>query len=179
MSGKNLFLVGAGHLPPEKMFQGATDLLGAWGGVLTSHQCSESPRKVLEKFQDRKGLVCLHGDAAMANSKGSTWLEALGAWRHPTVLLATPMFSGEFSGAVAAYSALCKNLSVPLLGIVQLGGTWDFRARQLDGLPWCGYIPESPLKFSGPKSLFIDETFCNDDNLLELAQRLRVRLLTL
>ena len=49
--------------------------------------------------------------------------------------------SGEMTGCASAYAALCQTLSVPLVGIIQVGGVWNPWHRKLDGLPWCGWIP--------------------------------------
>ena len=86
----------------------------------------------------------LSGDAAMLHLEGGSWLEALGAWRQPTVLMVAPLLSGDIPGVAPAYVALCKNFEVPLIGIVQLGGDWDNNKRRADGLPWCGLVPDDP-----------------------------------
>ena len=136
------FLVGAGSLPESLMRQGCLRLASAWGGGLIHYCCSESPRQHLAALPKQKGLVQLSGDAAMLHPEGMSWLEALGAWRQPTVLIVAPLLSGDIPGVAPAYVSLCKNLAVPLVGILQLGGAWDISNRKADGLPWCGLLPD-------------------------------------
>ena len=73
---------------------------------------------------------------------GGSWLSALADWRLPVLLLTPGDSDGGVSGAAAAWVALCRELGVPLLGVVQLRGPWLSQARRRDGLPWCGWIPE-------------------------------------
>ena len=75
--------------------------------------------------------------------RGSSWLEALADWRMPTLLLALADADGEMPGHAAAHAALCRQLHVPLVGLVQLQGHWDAPARRRDGLPWCGWVPDT------------------------------------
>jgi len=138
------FLVGAGPLPESRMRAGCLLLADVWGGGLIHFCCSESPRQLLGGLSQEKGLVQLSGDAAMLHLEGGSWLEALGAWRQPTVLMVAPLLSGDIPGVAPAYVALCKNFEVPLIGIVQLGGDWDNNKRRADGLPWCGLVPDDP-----------------------------------
>ena len=44
-------------------------------------------------------------------------------------------------GAARAYTALLQQAGVPLVGLVQLGGTWQPEVRRRDGLPWLGWLP--------------------------------------
>ncbi len=138
------FLVGAGPLPESRMHAGCLLLAEIWGGGLIRFCCSESPRQLLGGLSQEKGLVQLSGDAAMLHPEGGSWLEALGAWRQPTVLMVAPLLSGDIPGVASAYVALCKNFAVPLIGIVQLGGDWDNNKRRADGLPWCGLVTDDP-----------------------------------
>ena len=67
-------------------------------------------------------------------------MEALAAWRIPVLMLAQPRPDGRFAGIVPASVAFARELKLPLLGLVQLGGNWDSAARRTDGLPWCGCL---------------------------------------
>ena len=69
------------------------------------------------------------------------WAEALGAWRQPVLLLVPPVASaGAAAGAARAYHALLQAAGVPLLGLVQVQGTWQPEQRRCDGLPWLGWL---------------------------------------
>jgi len=136
------FLVGAGPLQDQEMRAGSLSLSEAWGGELLQHCCSENPQQVLGALANGQGLVQLSGDVAMVHPGGGSWLEALGAWRQPIILLVKPMISGEIPGVAPAYVALCSLLAVPLVGVVQLGGRWTPQMRRADGLPWCGWISD-------------------------------------
>ncbi len=160
------FLVGTGQLPYKQMRTASSVLSLLWGGELIQHCCGENPRNVLQSLKRQKGLVQLSGDAGVEHPDGGSWLEALGAWRQPTVLMSLPSMSGEISGQAAAYVALCSVLSVPLLGIVQIGGAWNSLKRRADGLPWCGYLPgDSALKNNSS----LGEISSNSYNLLEFS----------
>ena len=81
----------------------------------------------------------------MPNDLGLSWLESLGYWKQPVVLLISPDESGNIPGIASAYVSLCKSKEVFLLGIIQLGGIWDQKVRRLDCLPWFGMIPDELL----------------------------------
>jgi len=75
------------------------------------------------------------------------WAEALGAWRQPVLLLVPSTESAAESksaaaptGAARAYHALLQAAGVPLLGLVQVQGTWQPEQRRCDGLPWLGWL---------------------------------------
>ena len=135
------FFIGAGQAPDTKLNSGVIALSKFWGGELIELSCFEPPAQILNALPNKEGLAHLKGDAALAHSNGSSWLEALGAWRQPTVLMVMPLISGDIPGLAAAYVALCKELRVPLLGVLQVGGQWNRNQRINDGLPWCGWIP--------------------------------------
>ncbi len=82
------------------------------------------------------GLVALEMDPGLALPVGGSWVEALGAWRQPCVLV---IGADQLAcGWPAAGTALLQRWGVPLLGLVQWGGAWDRAARRGDGLPWLG-----------------------------------------
>ena len=70
----------------------------------------------------------------------------MGDWHQPVILLVKALSSGDTPGYVFAYSALCKQSSVPLVGIVQIGGTWEMSKKLEDNLPWCGCLSPSNSK---------------------------------
>tara|TARA_B100000029_G_scaffold492615_1_gene554100 strand:- start:227 stop:862 length:636 start_codon:yes stop_codon:yes gene_type:complete len=153
------FLVGAGHVSTDEMRAGSTSLSKAWGGELIEFSSIENPREVLEHLPFGGGLVRLIGDAAMQHPRTGSWLEALGAWRQPVILFVVPTQSGQIPGAAFAYVALCKSLRVPLLGLVQVGGSWEPLQRRSEGLPWCGWIP------CKVQSELFDEDYSHADNI--------------
>ena len=81
-------------------------------------------------------------------------------WR-PEEALSRPAALALFTTA-PAYAALCRELHVPLLGLVQLQGHWNGPARRRDGLSWLGWIPEDNHS---------EQTACLD----ALARRLQLR----
>ena len=142
MSTGCLVLVGTGPLPDLRMHQLASALSLETGRPLISHGIGESPDAVLSSCAECTGLLRLNGDAARLHPNGGSWLSALADWRLPVLLLTPGDPDGGVSGAAAAWVALCRELGVPLLGVVQLRGPWQTQARRRDGLPWCGWIPE-------------------------------------
>ena len=166
------FLVGAGCIPDDQMQSVSKVLAKAWGGKLIEHSCLEDPIKVLDSLPADQGLVQLLGDAAMQNAYRGSWLEALGAWRQPMILLAFPTNAGV-PGVAPAYTALCHALCVPLLGIIQVGGDWDSLHRKSDGLPWCGWLPiGSELQKVEDKSFIQYEELKAEETTLILRKRL-------
>ena len=135
------FLVGAGHLTDSEMTAGSTALKGFWGDNLIKYTSSDPPNEVLKSYVKENRLFQLTGDPASFKSKDGSWLECLGAWKVPVILFVRPTATGEIPGVAHAYVSLCKDLSVHLIGIVQLGGEWDKEFRSIDGLPWCGRLP--------------------------------------
>lgn len=140
MSEHHLVLIGAGLQPELRMRQAAEALASAWGRPLRHQACGEDPDPLLAALAKNPDPVLLRlaGDAAAERPDGAGWLEALAAWRQPTLLVAAPSADGTIPGVVPAYAALCTSLRVPLLGLVQLGGVWRPERRRRDGLPWCG-----------------------------------------
>ncbi len=166
-------MVGTGQLSESQMHSGASALAKAWEGNCFSYSCNESPYQILNSLPKDNGLVYLNGDAAMHNPLWGSWIEALGAWKQPTILISSPLNSGEVPGTSAAYVALCNSLSVPLLGIVQLGGIWEPDKRRSDGLPWCGWIPETGIgEGSSSNSIFSNELFELEQLSIKIHKRL-------
>jgi hypothetical protein len=83
-------------------------------------------------------LVALPIDPGLPLQEGGSWVEALGAWRQPTALVLPA--DQLATGLPAAGTALLRQWSVPLLGLIQWGGRWDPEARRRDGLPWLGAL---------------------------------------
>ena len=134
------FLVGTGELDDSVMTAASKSLSSFWGGELVSFSCKESPSDVISSLPVGDRLFQLKGDSAKFSSNEGSWMEALGAWRIPVILLTVTTDSGDVPGVASAYVALCHKVSIPLIGIVQLGGKWNSLERSLDGLPWCGVI---------------------------------------
>ena len=141
MSTSCVVMVGTGPLPELLMRQVCTGLAEESGIPLSSHAVGESPSAVLEGCSSARLLLRLSGDAAQLVREGGSWLEALADWRTPVLLFTMAEPDGSISGSAAAWSALCRQLKVPLIGLVQLQGRLDAAARRRDGLPWCGWIP--------------------------------------
>ena len=141
-----LALVGAGPLPELSMREGARQLVDRFSAELVPLACASEPHSGLEALASRPRdrnhptLLFLSGDAAMAQGSSGSWLDALGAWRCPVLLLAEPNEAGLIPGITPAFVALCHSLNIPLVGLAQLGGSWDLVARRMDGLPWCGLL---------------------------------------
>ena len=62
------------------------------------------------------------------------WVEDLGAWRQPTLVLLDGADRPASQGAL--HHALLRLHRVPILGLLQVGGAWDAALRRRDGLPW-------------------------------------------
>ena len=140
------FIVGVGEPPEEPISIGSISLSSFLGKDLKKISCQESPNYKISLLNKNEGLFQLIGDAAFVNDEGDSWLEALGAWKIPTILMVLSNSDGTVPGIASAYVAFCKYLSVPLIGTIQLGGDWDQKRRSLDGLPWCGRISiQNPL----------------------------------
>ncbi len=134
-------LLGAGPLPEQVMRHACEAIAQSCGCALQSYECGESPQKVLASTTSTSGLVRLCGDAARFHNDGGSWLEAIADWRRPVLLLVPGEDNGSISGSGPAYAALCRELKVPLMGLVQLHGGWDRSGRRQDGQPWRGWIP--------------------------------------
>lgn len=139
-------LVGAGPLPELSMREGAQLLAQRLSAELVPLACGSEPHSGLQALaspqreRNRPALLRLSGDAAMSQGSSGSWLDALAAWRCPVLLLAQPNAAGLIPGMAPASVALCHSLSIPLVGLAQLGGRWDLSARRMDGLPWCGLL---------------------------------------
>ena len=139
-----LALVGAGPLPELSMREGAHYLADRFSAELVLLPCGSEPHSGLQALASRQRernhptLLRLSGDAAMAQGSSGSWLDAIAAWRCPVLLLAQPNAAGLIPGLAPASVALCRSLNIPLVGLAQLGGSWDLAARRMDGLPWCG-----------------------------------------
>ena len=139
-------LVGAGPLPELSMREGAQLLAQRLSADLVPLACGSEPHSGLQALaspqreRNLPTLLRLSCDAAMAQGSSGSWLDALAAWRCPVLLLAQPNAAGLIPGMAPASVALCHSLSIPLVGLAQLGGRWDLSARRMDGLPWCGLL---------------------------------------
>ena len=141
-----LVVIGAGALPELQMSSACQSLADAYGAVLLEEGCGLSPHPLLGELtaeigdSSRLTLLRLSGDVGVDESGEGSWMEALAAWRIPVLMLAQPRPDGRFAGIVPASVAFARELKLPLLGLVQLGGEWDAAARRTDGLPWCGCL---------------------------------------
>ena len=136
-------LVGAGPLPELKMRQACEALARACRCPLTSVDIGASPTEILQNRPAATGLVRLCGDAARPTAQGdASWLQSLADWRQSVLLLTPAESDGSIPGTAPAYAALCRELHVPLLGLVQIEGIWNGAARRRDGLSWLGWIPD-------------------------------------
>ena len=139
-AGSGLVLLAPGGLADPAVAERLAALLGlrlhaAWAG---------DPTPLLAALADQPPgwLLPLPIDPGQDLSEdfghGGCWAEALGAWRQPAMLLIPTQAP---SGAPRAYSALLQGAGVPLLGLIQLGGSWNPEERRRDGLPWLGCLP--------------------------------------
>ncbi len=150
MLSQPLFLVKIGSLSDGELEIICNEMARIWDCKTVQQDCKTDPNRTFERMEDGFQLVQLKGDAAKTIKDGSNWLEALGAWKKPTLLMTCPCPNNEISGEVTAYAALCEKLSVPLIGIVQVGGKWNKSLRKKEGLPWCGKIPSMREKQPTP-----------------------------
>ena len=143
MIGNHIFLVAAGKIPDDDLESGYIALSAFWSRKLKIYSCLDSPNKVLNELKEADELVLLKGDVAEPHPENPSWIESLGDWKKPIILLVTPKSCGGTPGVALAYTALCKQFSVPLIGTVQLGGPWIVEKKRFDNLPWCGWLPSS------------------------------------
>lgn len=116
-------------------------------------------------------LASLPLDPGQALRDGGTWAEALGAWRQPTLLILS--WQQLPSGAAAAGIALLRQWRVPILGVLQWGGTWSPEGRRRDGLPWLGQLEDTPATTSHPSTDAVAELLVRRWWLLEALEPLR------
>ena len=156
-------LVGAGPLPELKMRVACEALAKACRCPLITVASGASAAGILQNNPAATGLVRLSGDAARPTPQGdASWLQTLADWRQTVLLLTTADSDGAIPGMAPAYAALCRELRVPLLGLVQLHGHWNGPARRRDGLSWLGWIPDDDHP---------DKGACLDALALRLQQR--------
>jgi len=107
--------------------------LGGAGRAVGKAQAAGAPRP---GGPGPGALAVLAMDVGLALPAGGSWVEALGAWRQPCLLV---IGADQLAcGWPAAGTALLQRWRVPLLGLLQWGGDWDTTARRRDGLPWLG-----------------------------------------
>lgn|GEM_PF-310071 len=162
-----IVVLGSGHESAFGLGEGATERAAGClaQALLLPHRPiahPQAPQRWLGQLHDTSGgwLASLPLDPGQPLPDGSTWAEALGAWRQPALLIiAAPQLA---SGAAASTTALLRQWGVPLLGLAQWGGTWDGERRRRDGLPWLGRMEEGAGSEGG-------------DSAAELAERLQWR----
>lgn len=147
MANNLLVVIGAGRLGEGAMASACRSLAEALRATLIEEASGVSPHPCLQqiisgslKESPEPTLLRVSGDVAVDESGEGSWLEALASWHVPVLILAAPRQDGRFAGIVPASVALARSLKVELLGLVQLGGTWNRSSRRTDGLPWCGCL---------------------------------------
>lgn len=110
-------------------------------------------------------LASLAEDPGGWQAWGGSWAQVLGAWRQPCLLLLPPPAVG--SGLPAAYTALLEHHGVPLVGLLQLDGTWDGPLRAAEGLPWLGRLGSGPGIDAACETIPADED--EDEGLAAIA----------
>jgi hypothetical protein len=133
----------------ESRLAAAAERLGVCGGwPLRRLDPALPPPRALASLGDGRAtdsppawLAVLPVDPGLTLGSDGTWAEALGAWRQPTLLLLAA--SQLATGWPAAATALLRQAQVPLVGLIQWGGTWDAEGRRTDGLPWLGFLAEA------------------------------------
>ncbi len=138
------FLITSDNLSLSEIKQGSFALSDVWGGGIEEISCEISPSEILNNLTEGIGLILLKGDSAQNYSGKGSWLEALADWHLPVIILVKSLDSGNTPGSAFAYSALCRQLSVSLVGFLQVGGVWDESKKVRDNLPWCGWLPSKP-----------------------------------
>ncbi len=168
------FLIAIGETSDSLANAGSLTLARFLGVKLIKISSEKEPHEVLKQLNERDVIVQLLGDAAKLHSSGSSWLEVIGAWRQPVTLMIAPSISGDIPGAASAYVSLCNSLSVPLVGLVQLGGELDLNKRRLDCLPWCGCIPSELLsKAFSWENANVDQNLMIEEIVLNIKHRKR------
>ena len=140
MSTGHPVLVSAGPLPELTMGAVAEGLARVCNVPLVCHGIGEPPQMVLSRAAEAPQLMRISGDPGRLNPEGGSWLEALADWHRPVLLLVGADPDGGVPGAAAAYTALCRQLGVSLIGLVQVQGSWNATQRKRDGLPWLSWI---------------------------------------
>ncbi len=139
-----LFLITSDNLSLSEIKQGSLALSNVLGGGVEEVSCEISPSKILNNLTEANGLILLMGDSAQNYSGKGSWLEALADWHLPVIILVNSLDSGNTPGLAFAYSALCRELSIALVGFLQVGGVWDVSQKVKDNLHWCGWLPSKP-----------------------------------
>ena len=143
-------------VPATLMPAVARRLAAATGLPLRSIPQADSPPQAMAELLAASGpwIAPLPIDPGVALAQGS-WAEALGAWRQPTLLVVDQAQLG--TGIPAAATALLERWSVPLLGLLQWGGSWDDAMRRHDRLPWIGKLEamEGPEPDADPADLLM------------------------
>lgn len=140
MSTGHPVLVSAGPLPELTMRAVAEGLARVCNMPLLCHGIGEPPQLVLSRAAEASQLMRISGDPGRLHPEGGSWLEALADWHRPVLLLVGADPDGTVPGAAAAYTALCRQLGVSLIGLVQVQGSWNATQRKRDGLPWLSWI---------------------------------------
>ena len=144
MVNQSLVVLGAGALAELPMRRATQVLADGLSLPLQTIAAGQRADGVLEALPvSAPSVIRLSGDPGRLSSDGRSWLEALGAWRMPVLMLGAPLADGVMPGAVPAFYALCEQHRVPLLGLVQMGGIWKPLERRLDGLPWLGWLADT------------------------------------
>ena len=138
------FLITSDNLSLSEIKHGSLALSNIWGGGIEEVSCEISPSEILNNLTAANGLILLKGDSAQNYSGKGSWLEALADWHLPVIVLVNSLASGNTPGSAFAYSALCRELSISLVGFLQVGGVWDATKKVKDNLPWCGWLPSNP-----------------------------------
>jgi len=138
-------LPGLGGLPD--LAQAASGLAALLDLPIRDLSPPEDPERALTALNARAGatggwLVALPLDMGRPLTVGGSWVDRLGAWAQPCLLVITA--AQLTSGLPQAATALLRHWQVPLVGLVQQGGRWDREERRGDGLPWLGLLPPTP-----------------------------------
>ena len=151
MLERSLVLLGAGPLPELSMRCGAETLSDTLGLPLTTVAEGQSPDPSLVNLMaSPHSLIRLAGDPGSLHHEGNSWMDALAAWNCPVILLGSPRPDGVMPGTIPAFTALCETRGMVLLGLIQLGGSWIPEVRKRDGLPWLGWLSDTPLDRNRP-----------------------------
>jgi len=127
--------------PVRELLQQAAPALAAalalpWAGCLAPN----APSATLAALP--AGLTALPIDPGQSLAAGEPWVEVLGAWRQPVLVLLTAEQVGW--GLALASAALLAQRRVPLVGLVQWGEPWAAELRRREGLPWLGWLDSRP-----------------------------------
>ncbi len=101
MANNPLFLISTGTVSNGDFQQASSDIAGEWSCELKTKSCHCAPNQTIKELGSEFVMVKLEGDPAISTLKEGNWLEALAAWKKPTILFDSPNSANEIRGLAA------------------------------------------------------------------------------